>query len=278
MERRDWLTREIERFVAESPGNRMDDGRSYFDAPLVGYAAAADPLFRDYQRIIGPFHWTPLEFLAAELGLEGAAAGTVISWVMPITVRTREENRTEDTYPCRAWAHTRTYGDEFISQLRRHVVDLLRAHGAQAAAPFLSERWRTLADTPVGLASNWSERRAAYAAGLGTFSLNDGLITPRGIAHRLGSVVTDLVLPPTERPPWRDHRENCLQFAGRECGVCIDRCPVGAITLDGHDKARCRRHTYGEPMRAKAAEFGAEIPGCGLCQTKVPCEFRVPRR
>jgi len=39
----------------------------------------------------------------------------------------------------------------------------------------------------VGPASSWSERHAAYAAGLGTFSLNDALITPKGIAHRLGS-------------------------------------------------------------------------------------------
>jgi len=35
----------------------------------------------------------------------------------------------------------------------------------------------------------------AYAAGHGTFSLSDGFITERGIAHRCGSVVTDLPLP-----------------------------------------------------------------------------------
>ena len=276
--KRGWLIEEIERYVAEDQENRMEDGRPYFDAPLVGFAAASDPLFQGYKRIIGEFHWTPLEFLAQELGQGEATEGTVISWVLPVPETTRMENRREDTYPCRAWAHTRTFGDQFIKQLRRHVVTLLREDGWTAASPFLSERWKMLAETSVGIASNWSERHAAYAAGLGTFSLNDGLITRKGIAHRLGSVVTDLVLPATERPDWKDHRENCLTFAGGQCGVCIDRCPVGAITQDGHDKEKCRAHTYGHEMMTRARDYGAEIPGCGLCQTKVPCENRVPRR
>jgi len=48
-----------------------------------------------------------------------------------------------------------------------------------------------------GLASNWSQRHIAYAAGLGTFSLSDGFITPKGIAMRCGSVVCDAALSPT---------------------------------------------------------------------------------
>ena len=47
--------------------------------------------------------------------------------------------------------------------------------------------------------SDWSERHIAYVAGQGTFSLSDGFITERGIAHRCGSVVIDLKLPPSPR-------------------------------------------------------------------------------
>jgi epoxyqueuosine reductase len=40
------IRNEIRRFVLESPGNRfLESGRSYFDEPLVGFAAADDPLF-----------------------------------------------------------------------------------------------------------------------------------------------------------------------------------------------------------------------------------------
>ena len=37
-----------------------------------------------------------------------------------------------------------------------------------AVAPQLAATWLELTGTPVGIASSWSERHAAYAAGLGT--------------------------------------------------------------------------------------------------------------
>jgi len=75
------LCREIERFVAESPGNRHPEGAGhYFDAPLVGFAAAADPLFLEYQTIIGPFHWTPQELFAETFGPGSLSLGTVVVW------------------------------------------------------------------------------------------------------------------------------------------------------------------------------------------------------
>jgi len=52
---------EIRRFVQESEENRFPGrGERYFDEPLVGYAAADDPLFAEYKRTIGPFHQTPV--------------------------------------------------------------------------------------------------------------------------------------------------------------------------------------------------------------------------
>jgi len=262
------ITGEIQRFVAENPGNRFPKGGGrYFDEPLVGYAAADDPLFADYKRIIGPFHLTPAELLPD--------AGSVISWVLPITRPIRESNRRENQWPSREWALTRSHGEALNGALRRHLVAFLEGRGHRAIAPQLSPAWQEFADTPVGIASTWSERHAAYAAGLGTFSLNDALITPRGIAHRLGSVITDLQLTPTCRP-YPDHRHNCLWYREGTCGACIGRCPVGAISHEGHDKARCREYVYGEAPRAVAERYGITATGCGLCQTRVPCEGAIP--
>jgi epoxyqueuosine reductase QueG len=50
-----------------------------------------------------------------------------------------------------------------------------------------------------GYASSWSERHAAHAAGLGTFGLCDGLITPKGKAMRAGSVVAKIQVEPSIR-------------------------------------------------------------------------------
>jgi ferredoxin len=273
----DELVNLIEAFVGDSPDNRHPDGSGpLFDSPLVGFAAADDPLFQRYREIIGPFHRTPREVLAEVFGRQVPASGTVVVWVLPITRETRVSNRGETTFPSRPWALTRQQGEGFNSLLRRRVVAHLGDGGHLAAAPLLTPGWRTLTDPRVGLASTWSERHAAYAAGLGTFSLNDALITPRGIAHRLGSVVTDLVIPPTPRPhPDRGH--HCLFLRRGSCGVCIRRCPVGAITTEGHDKERCRRHVYGTVVEAVGQRYGVAEAGCGLCQTAVPCEERIPR-
>jgi epoxyqueuosine reductase len=263
------------RFVEESPANRFpEDGKPYFDEPLIGYAAADDPLFHEYKRIIGEFHRTPHEVMETAFGGNMRAA-TVISWILPVTRPTRESNRRETAYPSPAWAHTRHFGEQFNAALRRHVTEWLAEQGHHAVAPQLEASWRECADTPVGRASTWSERHAAYAAGLGTFSLNDALITPRGIAHRCGSVITDLPLPPSPRP-YPDHYYNCLYYREKSCGACIERCPAGAISHLGHDKDACSLYVHDTAAAAVAEKFGVTQTGCGLCQTRVPCEGRIP--
>ena len=263
------LVAELERFVRENPANRQEDGVTpYFDPPLVGVAAATDPLFAEYQQRIGAFHLTPDQLLPA--------AAAVLCWVLPVVAATRSSNRREKQYPSRAWARTRDLGEAFNVLLRRHLVEWLTARGFRAVAPQLAPVWQAVELPAFGPASNWSERHAAFAAGLGTFSLNDGLITARGIAHRLGSIVTDAPLPPTPRP-YSDYRGYCLRFVDGSCGACIGRCPVGALSDAGHDKFICRDYVYGTVPEAVAESYGIRATGCGLCQTGVPCEGRIPK-
>jgi epoxyqueuosine reductase QueG len=267
---------EICRFVLESPDNRFpNSGQLYFDEPLVGFAAAGDPLFTQYKTIIGAFHMTPAEIMENTYGAGAGTASTVICWILPIARTTRESNRLEERIPSLQWAMTRSQGEKFNTLLRMYVVELLGSMGSHAVAPLLSGMWRPVKEPPVGMASTWSERHAAYAAGLGTFSLNDGLITEKGIAHRCGSVITDAVIPPTPRTcidPW----SNCLYFREGGCGKCIPRCAVGAITREGHDKDKCLDYAYNELRNTAGQLYGIMETGCGLCQTKVPCESRVP--
>jgi epoxyqueuosine reductase QueG len=259
----------------EHPANRDEDAEPYFDTPLVGFASADDVLFTRYKSIIGPFHWTPSEVLAQAYGRESCKAKSVICWVLPITEKTRLSNREEEQYPSRKWARTRNYGELFNDVVRKTVVDLITRQGGCAAAPMLLDEWTRVDDPVIGWASTWSERHAAYTAGLGTFSLNDGFITSRGIAHRIGSVVTDVFLEPSDQP-YGNYQENCPTCRGIECGVCIERCPVKAISLNGHDKALCEEYTYGPPFKELSHKYDARHVGCGLCQTDVPCENKIP--
>ncbi|UFS72527.1 epoxyqueuosine reductase [Geomonas sp. RF6] len=271
------IARVISDFVKHSSENRLPGTREpFFLDPLIGFAAAADPIFTEYKTIIGEFHQTPQEVLTAAHGSD-ARAVTVISWVLPISPDIRASNRREKTFPSREWALTRQYGESFNEELRRHVVEWLTRAGYRAVAPQLAPGWKQYKVSPVGFASTWSERHVAYAAGLGTFSLNDGLITSMGIAHRLGSVVTDMIVTPTPRSA-PDHRANCLWYRDGSCGACMRRCPVGAITEGGHDKKACFEYVYHAVTEAIGRPYRIEQTGCGLCQTGVPCETCIPEK
>jgi epoxyqueuosine reductase len=276
------IEHEIKAFVLSSPLNRMPATRELriFDEPLVRFADGNDPLYTEYKTLIDPAHLTPFEALAKSLeGGPGMVPSqlSVVSWVLPIAEETRVSNRGETKMPSRRWSHTRYYGEEFNNEVRKHVVEVFTELGALAVAPMLQPYFRTSSSEKVGLFSNWSERHTAYAAGHGTFSLSDGFITERGIAHRCGSVVTDLPLPASGRT-CTDHYSNCLFYIDGSCTACIERCPAGAISEQGHDKLKCMVYLRGIGYRRESGGYddGVSVFGCGLCQTSVPCEYGIP--
>jgi epoxyqueuosine reductase QueG len=273
-----FIKKAIIKFTKENPGNKQKSGRGkYWGTPLVGFASGNDPLFKEYKKIIGKFHFTPEEFFGEAFGKKRTRKPlSVISWILPTREAVRKSNRKEAKFPSRLWAQARDFGEEFNLKLRKHIVSLLEKKGYQAVAPMVSPHFKRLRSRKVGFASNWSERHAAYACGLGTFSLSDGLITPKGIAMRVGSVITDLPLKASTRK-YPHHYSNCLYYFNKTCKACAARCPAGAITSKGHDKDKCSDYCYEYVGPAKMKEYGVKVTGCGLCQTKVPCEFEIPK-
>ncbi|MFC2045062.1 hypothetical protein ACFLUH_00075 [Chloroflexota bacterium] len=277
----EFIVHEVKKFMRTNPDNRLSFINDYviWDEPLVGFADGDDPIFTEYKTIIAPEHLTPREALAKAYDKSPEympARLSVISWILPAVEETRKSNSAEVRVPSRLWSHTRWYGEKFNEKLRAHVVGLLTSMGYLATAPFLQPYFKVYANEK-GPYSNWSERHMSYAAGLGTFSLSDGLITERGIAIRCGNVVTNLAIPASRRTASSPY-SNCLFYAGVNCRACIDRCPAGAISEKGHDKNKCQQYFeigYSETLKG-GYDNEKSIAGCGLCQTKVPCEFQNP--
>ena len=281
----DDLQKHIRTFVRESPENRLAhlDGAPFFDEPLLGVADGDDPLFQEYKEIIGEFHMTPREVMAwvAEEWPDAPHRSLdtlrVVSYALPITEATRASSRPREKGPSRQWAHTRNCGEGFNNLLSDQVAEMIREMGYLAVAPMHTPTYKVyregIKNSP---ASNWSERHALYAAGLGTFGLSDGFITARGMAMRCGNVVTNLPLPVTPRV-YASHTDNCLFLSEGSCGECIRRCPAGAITALGHDKQLCSSY-MGERLAALKEEYEVNITGCGLCQTEVACEACIPEK
>jgi epoxyqueuosine reductase QueG len=275
-----WLKQVIREFMRDPKENNLGDPfrEPAFGDPLVGFGKGDDPLFQEMKEHVGPFHMTPLEIFQKSFPDEKVTAAelTVISWVLPQTEATKKDNRTQDFYPSERWVRARMFGEKVNDRLRAHVVETLQQRGIKAVAPVLSPFFKRVDSDKFVFASTWSERHVAFVAGLGTFGLCDGLITPLGKAMRLGSVVAKVDIPPSPRP-YKDYREYCLFFSHGTCGKCISRCPVGALSEKGHDKRKCEAHLRPTIRDYAREKFGIDQAyGCGLCQTGVPCESKIP--
>lgn len=269
----------VSRYVAESVDNNLGPpfDEKIFDSPLVGFSQGSDPLYDEYKNHIGADYFSPLELFQKTFPEVAAAKKdlTVISWILPSTAKTRDEQTGMTKQPSRRWAHTRAVGEDFNNQLRRHLLEYLGTENILALAPLLSPFWQKSDVGPYAPRSNWSERHAAYTAGLGTFGLCDALITPVGKAVRIGSVIAMIDITPTPRP-YIDHHDYCLYHRNGTCGVCIDRCPVGALSDKGHDKNRCMQYTERSMNQYIQKKFDLDTYACGLCQAGVPCMSGIP--
>jgi epoxyqueuosine reductase len=260
------LKHKITALAQTDPENRLPDGRIIFDAPLLGFASAADPIFSEFRKesVIGPAFRLPEDWLID--------AVTVISYFLPFHEAIRRSNYGGPP-PSVEWLHSRFLGESFNEKMRLFIVTELEGAGGRAVAPALHPLYK--ADYTVW-SSNWSERHAAYAAGLGSFGLHRGLITEKGVAGRFGSVITNLHFPVTPRSG-NSYYQNCPYLVEQSCGACIDRCPAGAITTDGKDKSRCYNYMFiQDRVKDLRESFGYRHSVCGKCQVDVPCEDCIP--
>ena len=264
----------LTRLMQTCPGNVVDlptERRTVtiYETPLVGSAAADDPIFLKYKQpeVIGPEWMSPEEWLPG--------AGSVVSFFFPFTEEIRSSERavlTDET--SEAWLYGRIEGQAFMEDLMQHLADTLTDAGLRVCVPMLDPRFGTIRNVvPRGTSedlkviSAWSERHAAFACGLGTFGMSKGIITEKGMAGRFASLITDAEIPPKGRP-YTDIYEYCIR-----CGACSRRCPVNAIPPGEIKNNLLCSGRIDDSRRRYAPRYG-----CGKCQTCVPCEFRNPSR
>ena len=241
-------------------------GMRIFDPPLFGYASADDPYFEELKKpgVIGAHFMTPGEWLPG--------AKTVISFFLPMSEKVREANRRDPAWPANEWFHARIEGQAFQNKISSFAVDLLKKEGFDTLAPAIDSRI-SLRNPAIQdkteqnyYTSNWSERHAAYAAGLGTFGLSKGIISRKGIAGRILSVITAASFEPDGRP-YTGVYDNCIN-----CGACIRNCPVGAISFE-KGKIHYLCSDFLDAVKADHPPYY----GCGKCQVNVPCEYKAPK-
>lgn len=253
-------------------------GQILWDAPFYGLSRGDDPLYDFFKEHIGPFHWTPLEAFRLAYPKEGAAENLrVLSLCFPQTSETKASQCLEFLHPSREWMVSRGEWEPMIQEFLENLCGNLAQAGIRCVPVDLRPELTLHREGKQGLSANWSQRHAAYASGLGTFGLSDGLITEKGKAVRFSTVILEapLAVPPR---PYQSHQEWCAYNRDGSCGVCISRCPVGAISDEGHDKAACE--DYEDVIVARYWPEDIDRTnykiGCGLCQAAIPCQDERP--
>ena len=144
------LERQLAAFVEEDPGNRIEEsyalrpeyiGTQIYEAPLIGCAAAKDPLFEYMKQrtdIYGPTLRLPEEWLPG--------AASVVSFFLPFSKAVRDSNRCDLNRPSDIWLHGRAEGQAFLNRAATYLAELLREAGGQAVIPATDPAFSVLRD------------------------------------------------------------------------------------------------------------------------------------
>ena len=137
--------------------------------------------------------------------------------------------------------HDTLYAYSKVVEVSHSLVRVLEdaGHAAVAVPAFLPI---DMSDDLQGMCGEVDHRRAAVEAGIGTYGLNNLLITKKyGPRIRLASVLTTAPIAPN-RPL---KRKLCV-----ECGHCAEACPANALAEPGNtDKRACGRMVFEHGLR-----------------------------
>lgn len=225
---------------------------SLWGTPIVRYADAQGAPVRRLREVVVPGHYMPEDFLPAPT--------VILSYYLPLRREIGKSNIAGDMASAQ-WAGAYLATNALAARVGSALAGRIRALGHRAAVP---ENIGIISDTV--LMSRWSQRHIAWAAGHGTFGLNNLLISDAGCCGRYYSLVTDLPIAP-DAPL---QAERCLYKRDGTCGVCARRCVAGALTPDGFDRAAC----YAACLKNDAIHPGADV--CGKCAVGLPCAHACP--
>jgi epoxyqueuosine reductase QueG len=246
-----------EQCVAEEPSRLGTEG--WWRKPLL-VTAAIDGRFEILPKIAFEKHWQPKDLLAT--------AKSVIVFFIPFNEPLIKENKKSDR-PCRNWGVAYVQTNDLIGRVSQALGDFLGRHGFKSGLTPATHNF-----DEVKLMARWSHKHLGHLAGLGRFGTHRMLITPAGCTGRLGSLVTEATLGDA---PLIETQEACLLKAGKQCGKCIEVCPVSALGEKDFDRQGCWKRL--KENRATLEGF-ADLPEsthvCGKCAALMPCSFKNP--
>jgi len=253
------MKEEIEKsiFTCVESENRLFNDYNTWRKPLIGFIDTNDSRINKLKEIVSKDHLLPHDILSD--------AKSIICFFIPFTKEINQSN-IPNRVSSKEWALTYIRTNTLILKVSSTIEALMNKAGYTVGKIPATHNF-----DKKTLISNWSHRHIAYLSGLGSFGINNMLITDNGCCGRLGSIVTNY---PFETAI-KSNKERCLNKINGRCGVCINRCVNNAFTSKEYNRFICYE------MCLENAEVHKNIgyaDVCGKCLVGLPCSYKDPSK
>jgi epoxyqueuosine reductase QueG len=226
--------------------------------PIIEIISAKNEKLQDLKQIVSLEHLLPFDILPD--------AKSIISFFIPFDEKIVKSN-INGTMASKEWAEAYIKTNDLIKTINDKIEELMGKNGYKTGKIPATHNFNEKT-----LMSNWSHRHIAFIAGMGTFGLNNMLITEKGCCGRFGSIIINC-----EIKNYKDTgkvKEKCLNKLNGNCGICQKRCVANAYKNNSFNKEICYKQCLDNAEYYKDTAGYADV--CGKCLVGLPCSIQEP--
>ena len=226
--------------------------------PIIEIISAKNEKIKLLKEIISLEHLTPFEILPD--------AKSIICFFLPFQENIVNSN-INGTFASEEWVFAYINTNHLIKKINDSVEILMNKNGYKTGKIPATHNFNTKT-----LMSNWSHRHISYIAGIGTFGLNNMLITNNGCCGRFGSIIINFEFKKYNEI--KEMKEKCLYKLYGTCKICQKKCLVNAYENNNFNKHKCYEQCLRNAEYYKHIGY-ADI--CGKCLVGLPCSTKEPQ-
>ena len=227
-----------------------------WNEPLIEIISVENNGTKDLKQIISLEHFLPTDILSD--------ARSIISFFVPFHENIVNSN-ISGTFASREWALAYIKTNTLLEKISNDIEIFMKEKGYKTGKIPPTHNF-----DKSKLISNWSHRHIAYIAGLGTFGINNMLITKYGCCGRFGSIVLNYEFD--EYSKINKLKEKCLNKLNGTCGKCLNKCKVKAYE-NKFNRHKCYEQCLKNAEIYKNIGYAAV---CGKCLVGLPCSIKIP--
>ena len=230
---------------------------NYWKEPIIEIISVKNPELNVLKKIISNDHLLPYDILPE--------ARSIISFFIPFQDIIVNSN-IGGIMASKEWSIAYIKTNELIKIINDKIEELMKQNGYKTGKIPATHNF-----DKNKLISNWSHRHIAYIAGIGTFGINNMLITMNGCCGRFGSIIISYEFK--EYKEIKNVKEKCLNKINGTCGICQKKCVLNAYQNNNFNRHICYEQCLKNDEYHKAEGFSQV---CGKCLVGLPCSIKEP--